>query len=147
MINNKRGLSTVVTTLIIILLVLVAIGIIWVVIRGIVEGGSQSVDYGAKCFQVALSVTNITGGATDPTGVIVSRSAGGEDLSGVMVVYKNGTASSTIVDVSGNVGALETKTLTAANDLIAPSSVEVSPYFKDTTGQNHICSPPATYAF
>ena len=39
MFSNKKGLSTVVTTLIIILLVLVAIGIVWVVIRGVIESG------------------------------------------------------------------------------------------------------------
>ena len=40
---QKRGLSTVITTLIMILLVLVAIGIIWVVVRGIIEKNSEQI--------------------------------------------------------------------------------------------------------
>jgi len=38
----KKGLSTVVTTVIMILLVLVAVGVVWVVIKNIVEDTTES---------------------------------------------------------------------------------------------------------
>ena len=41
--ESKKGLSAVVTTLIIILLVLVAVGIIWVVVQNIVTEGAESI--------------------------------------------------------------------------------------------------------
>ena len=40
--NNKKGLSTIVATLLIILLTLVAVGIIWIVIRNVVQTGTDS---------------------------------------------------------------------------------------------------------
>jgi len=44
---KKRGLSAVVTTLLIILLVFVAVGIVWVVVRNVIEGGLEDVNLGA----------------------------------------------------------------------------------------------------
>jgi flagellin-like protein len=49
---EKKGLSAVVTTLIIILLVLVAVGIIWVVVRNVVEEGGSTIDLSVKCLDV-----------------------------------------------------------------------------------------------
>ena len=42
--RGKRGLSTIVATLIIILLVLVATGIIWVVVRNDIKGNAEQID-------------------------------------------------------------------------------------------------------
>ena len=42
--TNKKGMSDVVTTLIIILLVIAAIGIIWVVVKPFISGGAQQFD-------------------------------------------------------------------------------------------------------
>jgi len=47
--NHKKGLSTIVATLVIILLVLVAVGIVWVVVRNVIERGTNQVDINAKC--------------------------------------------------------------------------------------------------
>ena len=60
MIKQKKGLSTVVTTLIIILLVLVAVGIIWIVVRGVIEGGTKEIDYGVKCLKTDVRATAAT---------------------------------------------------------------------------------------
>ncbi len=39
--DNKRGLSAVVIALIIILLSLVAVGVVWVVVKNIISGGKK----------------------------------------------------------------------------------------------------------
>ena len=57
--ENKRGLSNVVSTLLIILLVLLAVGIIWSVTRGVLESGSQQFASGARCLQVNLELTRV----------------------------------------------------------------------------------------
>jgi flagellin-like protein len=44
--NDKRGISPVITTLIIILLALVAIGIVWIVIKNIVSEGTEGISLG-----------------------------------------------------------------------------------------------------
>ena len=53
---QKRGLSTVVTTLILILLVLVAIGIVWVVIKNVLSEGAEEVSLDK--FTVDLEIKN-----------------------------------------------------------------------------------------
>ena len=55
---NKKGLSTVVTTLIVILLVLVAIAIIWVVIRNVIESGAGQIDVRSTCLGIDLKIIN-----------------------------------------------------------------------------------------
>ena len=43
---QKRGLSGIVATLLIILLVIVAVGIVWVVVRNVVQEGSEQISFG-----------------------------------------------------------------------------------------------------
>ena len=43
---KKKGLSTIVITLIIILISLVAVGIIWVVVRNVIQTGTEQVALG-----------------------------------------------------------------------------------------------------
>lgn len=57
--KSKKGLSTVVTTLIIILLVLVAIGIIWFVIQGLIEDTIEDIDVLSACPQIILKATAV----------------------------------------------------------------------------------------
>lgn len=90
---NRRGLSAVVTTLIIILLVIVSTGIIWVVIKNLVSEGSEGISFGRFVFDITIKRAYMDG--TDVT-VSVRRSPGGEDLAGIIFVFYNGTNSITI---------------------------------------------------
>ena len=56
---NKKGLDAIVTTIIIILLALVAIGIIWAVLRNVVQQGADQVDNNAKCISVDLEAVSV----------------------------------------------------------------------------------------
>ena len=56
--KNKRGLSAIVATLLIILLTLVAVGIIWFAVRNIVQGGADQIEASAKCTAVDISATD-----------------------------------------------------------------------------------------
>ena len=44
MIKNKKGLSEIVTTVIIVLLVLVAVGILWAVVGNMLQGNVDTID-------------------------------------------------------------------------------------------------------
>jgi len=57
--ESKRGLSAIVATLLIILLTLIAVGIIWVVIRNVVQSGAEQVDLGTKCIAIELSAITV----------------------------------------------------------------------------------------
>ncbi len=148
MINNKKGLSTVLTTLIIILLVLVAIGIVWVVIRGVLETGTGDIGTSVKCLDVDVKATKVecTVGLCNTT---VERSAGGEDISGINLIFSEEDGEANFVrDVIGNIAPLESKTeLNVDTGLTTPNKVEVAVYFTDESGEKQICSGISVYNF
>lgn len=153
MIENKKGLSTVVTTLIIILLVLVAIGIVWVVVRGVVEQSTTSIDYKTKCLILdvrAIAVINNPVGSTTYD-VTLKRTSGGEDIGGVKMVFFSDTESSSVIDSAGNIAILATVTrpgIDAGTDVAdAANKVEVTPYFIDESGEEQLCGQTASFTF
>lgn len=56
--KNKRGFSTVLTILIMVFLVLVAIGIIWVGIKKILETNSKEVEVRQSCLSISVKPVN-----------------------------------------------------------------------------------------
>lgn len=145
MFNQKRGLSTVVTTLIIILLVLVAIGIIWVVIKGVVQTGSESVDYAVKCLNVDVKATSVLCDAAMSAvcNVTVSRKAGGDPITGIKMVFYNASgASGTTNTTVGSVDPSQTKTINWINsNMTIPKKIDVIAYFNDAAGNPQVCNP------
>jgi hypothetical protein len=149
MLGDKRGLSTVVTTLIIILLVLVAIGIIWVVVNNVITEGSEEVDYSVKCLEVDVKATSVANCGMASCDLTLKRGAGGEDIAGVKVVFSNSTSgSSDVIDYAGNIDELQTitPTITITGLTNNPDKVEVTPYFTDSSGVERYCTT-ATYNF
>jgi len=144
---EKRGLSAVVTTLIIILLVLVAVGIIWVVIRNVVEEGSEQIKTSVKCLAVNVKATavecNYEAGLCNVT---YERGPGGEAIDGIRLVYSDGI-NSVSNDIPGDIGILSTQTsqnfdvTTAVNS----TSVEVAVYFNGPSGNPEFCSTTQTF--
>jgi hypothetical protein len=84
---NKRGLSTVITTLIIVLLVLIAVGIVWVVIRNIIEQGTEDIDLGK--FTINLQVKQVSVNPAN-IGVTVKRNPGKGELTGIKFLVSDG---------------------------------------------------------
>ncbi len=150
MFKNKRGLSTVVTTLIIILLVLVAIGIIWVVIKGVIESGSQSADFAVKCLQVDVRATSISCSGINTCNVTLNRKTGGEAIAGVKLVFYNTTASTStgVISVPGNIAPLTTTTTSGqpTTPVNWPDKVDVTAYFKDNAGAEQLCTQTSSYS-
>ena len=57
---EKRGLSTIVSTLLILLLVFVAIGILWVVIRNVIQDGAEQVSLGKFTLDMKIEQVQIS---------------------------------------------------------------------------------------
>ena len=155
--NNKKGLSTIVATLLIILLTLVAVGIIWVVVKNVVQGGSQQVDLSSKCLAANVVATKVTNTSDNVFDVTLSRQGGNDQMDGVKLVFTNadGTTSS-VTDVpldKNNFGPLSTYTATATVDITPgtgvpnPNKVSVVVYFKDSSGNAQLCSTATQLSF
>ncbi len=146
--ENKRGLSAIVATLIIILLVLVAVGIIWVVVRNVIQEGSEQISITTKCLDVSLeavSVVPVVGEAGNYS-VTLKRAAGGEEIGGVKITLFNETDNSGVLEGFLVLGVLATETeefegVTNANKL------EYTAFFIDASGTEVPCAQTNSHSF
>lgn len=150
MIKNKKGLSEVVTTIITILLVLVAIGIVWAVISNVLQSGTEQTENAAKCLQIDVKATAVTCDAAY-CNVTYHRNSGGEEIDGVKVVLSNGLNSESLDiegGVNGSIAELATVTVNVTiTDGFVPNSAQVVPYFIDASGNQQVCSVTNTFSF
>jgi flagellin-like protein len=101
-VNKKRGVSDVVTTVLMILLVIAAIGILWVVIQQFVSKGTEGIPNQADCMTTTLSITDAK---LNSTGLFakVSRTGSSTTVS-TLKFFANGNSvalNGTVPDVSG----------------------------------------------
>lgn len=123
--EDRRGISEILATVIIILLVMVAAGIIWVVIRNVIQSGAD--DVGAGQVRIFLTIDDAyitTESGAQVIKVIVSRDSGEGNLLGVKFVFsENGNSYS--VDKMETIDLLGTKTFTFTASDLNISSVSI----------------------
>lgn len=146
--ESKRGLSTVITSLIIILLVLVAIGVIWVVVRNFVETGSESVDIRTKCIATDVRITAMACMANGNCNVTLERKTGDDEIGGVKLVFTSGTTSGNVTDIAGNIATLTTKTQNNFDAQIVgelvPTKATATVYYS-VEGEDKLCDITNTF--
>src|SRR3989344_5764031 len=90
----KRGLSDIVTNVLIILLVLVAIGIIWLFVRPFIQQGAGGVAGASDCYTTSVEPVSCTrtatSGGTGTFDMVLRRNAGSADVLRVEVQYVDG---------------------------------------------------------
>ena len=145
----KKGISGVVTVLIIVLLALVAAGVVWVVIQGTVEEAGGEVTGKAACLGINL---NIKSAGDCPSGsiscnVVVERRSGGDAINGVRVIVTDDVS---ILSGDGTaMEVLETATIAATGGALTnnATTAKVSALVDDGEGGNIICEPSDTYTY
>lgn len=144
---NKRGLSAIITTLLVVLLVLVAIGIVWGVIRNILQKGAEDVASSTSCLNLDVRATSVN--CNNPESCIVKLTRSGAEsslLGGVKLVFYSSTENSGVIDkedvpaLGGNVESLVGKTVTVDSTLDNPIKLEVTAYFLDDSGKEQLCT-------
>lgn len=141
MLQNKKGMSEIILTVIMVGLVLVAIGIVWVVISGVLTKQTETVDYSQKCTGLIFSATGVK---CDPAStnadcnVTVKRGLGskGDSINGVEVTWINSTTS-LVKTYPGNIAA-ETK-LIKSDGAINATRVDLRVYYTKTDGSSYFC--------
>ena len=150
MINNKRGLSEIVTTVIIVLLVLVAVGILWAVVGNMIEENVESIDLNAKCLNVNLEVTRLIESSAGDYDLTVSRSGSGEGDVGLKVIFLNTetNTNSDVLDSNTLFGPLDINTMsftgTGVNDA---NRVKITPYFVGESNEQLFCPNSLEFDF
>ena len=152
--NNRRAVSGVITTLLLITVAIVAIGIVAFVILNAVEQGEQTIDYGQKClgaqFKIKSATFNnqgTTGSTGDDTGddtcdVVIERTLGlaTEAVNGIVVTVNN-DATNYQIDTASDL--VSTATINVPCDGISATAditqVDGIPYLEKEDGSKHQC--------
>ncbi|MEK6906299.1 MAG: LamG-like jellyroll fold domain-containing protein [Nanoarchaeota archaeon] len=127
----KRGLSSVVASLIMILLVFVGIGIVWFAVKNILEQNAEEVNLDK--INVAVDIQKVS--IYDNTATVtVTRSSGEGDISGIKFVFSDGINSQTFQE---NISLAQLEQRTFSFNTIFNSQtlkkVEVYPIFNTGT--------------
>ena len=137
--RGKQGLSTVVTTLIIILLVLVAIGIIWTVVKNVITGSGEQIDINTRCVTTNLEISSAACTIASPSVCTVTMNkGGGYALDGIRIVFANDTQSGTAISQVGDIVVSQTFTGLSSGIGVGTANtnvtVKVAGYFNDAQG-------------
>jgi len=135
---NKKGMSDVISTLLIVVITIVAVLLVWTAIRGNLQ--SSTVDMAKiKCASIDLSFNKCTTGATASYNAIL---AGGEP-SKIVVIVSNATGGSDSNEhVDPGVGILSDTGMTVATAIQATAIG----YVKASTGEEISCGVIAAQA-
>ncbi len=134
--KNKRGMSAVVTTLIIILLALVAIGVVWVVIKNIVSKGKEDISLTGLTLDLEILKASVDG---DTLSVTVQRKSGEGTLKAISFIISDGD-NSVVIKRETTMEELQTKTFTfdlstelsGVGDI---TSISVAPVYETSSGK------------
>jgi hypothetical protein len=93
---SKRGLSSIVTTLIIIVLGLVAIGVVWGVVSGLLKSGGQQTTSSFGQLFITMTLQGVNMKPNGDVDVIVTRNTGAGELKAINFVVSDGSNSKVI---------------------------------------------------
>ncbi len=141
MLNDKKGLSAIVLTVIMVGLVLVAVAIVWVVVSGILESQTETVEYEQKCLGLNF---NVGAPVCDGTqcNVSISRATGskGDAIDGVAVTLSNEDSSTEESNKDTNIATSTNVEITGVTLDPVPAKADVRVYFKEDGTIVHYCS-------
>lgn len=136
--KNKKGLSEVVATLLVILLVIIAIGIIWTVLRNLFKGGSDEISFSGLTLDLGITRASVVGGTTT---IGVKRNIGSGDISGVKFIFFDGQNSHSVEkDTTMSEGEEETFTITPGDVAGVEDgwTVSIAPIYLSSSGAENL---------
>ncbi len=139
--EDKRGLSTVIVTVIIILLVIVAIGIVWGVLKNMIQKNSELISLGK--FTIDLEIVSVNQNSQG-TIVKVKRNPGEGELEGIVFSVFDGEETHVFEKRDINLDQLETQTFIVDyyGNII---SISVYPLFETESGKSTMGEIADTY--
>jgi hypothetical protein len=93
--NNKRGLSTIIVTLILIVVSLVAVAIFWVVVRNLLQTGTEGIGLGRYTLSANIKNVNLDN-STNNVSLTVERNPGQGEINGIEFIFSDGTESEVV---------------------------------------------------
>jgi len=148
--KGSRGISVVIGTLIAVLLVIIAVSIVWVVIRNVIEKNSNDVSSLAVCIGVNLKITSVEACPSGSTScdATVTRRSGGDEIEAVRLVITDGTSSLSGDSLSA-LNPLDIVTIEATGSSLesAATKARVAALVLDNSGDIVMCEYSDEYSY
>jgi len=143
MLNDKRAMSAVVTTVIMVGLVIVAVGIVWTVVMNILEGETEELDYSQQCVGVNIRVESLSCEA-GTCSVELKRAMGSKTdaIDGVGITLGTDTETDAEYESAGNIAV--TKIVSVPSSLDA-TKADVRVYINKTDETPYWCTQISSY--
>jgi flagellin-like protein len=145
-IKNRRGISTIIATLLLILLTIVLIGILWVVIRNVTSSASAGINLGGLTLDLKIQAANVI---QSNLSVVVQRQTGAGDLTGVNFILYDGQTYENIKQ-NANLSVYEGKDFifsVSQINISAIKTVSVAPLYLSNSGAEQVGRITDTYTF
>ncbi len=147
---NKRGLSSVVTTVLIILLSIVAILIIWGFAKGFIFDSSSSISSGEFTSRLEIPGKNVIVNETE-INLNLERKSGGPEITKFKFVFTDDNKEIKVIEQESELNELENKKFSFDRsdwELSNLSKIEVYAYFISEDGKEKLTKlPVAVYTF
>ena len=133
---NKRGLSDVVTTVIIIALALVAVAVVWVVVQNLISSNSSQIQSSENFLKLKMNIESVQNNS-GKLFVLVKRDVGDGNFNAMkfVVIYQNQSSESFVQSASIDQLGLKGFLLNTSGSIEAVSKVEAYPTLIDSTGK------------
>ncbi len=136
--KGKKGLSPVITNVLIILLAVVAVVMLWTFIRPLITQGGERVQQTQACLEMQLEPVRCA--ITDSeVSVTVKRAAGQAELAEIKIVFMKEDGSSEVETVSDVPDELETKIYKISDLESTPVRVHISGGIANEQGNIRYC--------
>lgn len=99
--NEKKGVSTIIATIFMILFVMVAAGIVWVVIQNILTEQTEEISTGLERITLSVVGSSVNITSSEVT-MIINRDIGPGDLSKIKIILYNQAGESYSEDVDAS---------------------------------------------
>ncbi len=140
--KNKKGLSGVVTNVLIILLVVVAVGILWAFVSPLFTQSGEKIQQAQACLDMQLEPIKCVAAGTDAN-VTVKRDAGEANLAEIKIIFEKADGSSEVETVTDVPDQLETRIYAMTGLDSTATRVSVSGGIANTQGDISYCSESA----
>jgi len=139
--RGRKGVSGIILTIIMIVLVLASVAVIWGIVNNILQTQTEQVGVSSKCLNLNIQSSKLDC-TNDVCDVTVTRDSSGDAIAGMKLVFTTSSGDTNYIhDVPGNVELLETKTFTNITTIgINATDVSITPYFLDASGNEQLCS-------
>ncbi|HLC56277.1 MAG TPA: LamG domain-containing protein [Candidatus Nanoarchaeia archaeon] len=108
---NKKGVSDVITTVLLVLIVLAAVGIVWLVVSSFLNNSTEQIDLGAGFSQLDIVDNSIKYLSSDVLQIKVKRDSNPGNITGLRIIIESEQGNVQSYDIETPVKELETKTI------------------------------------